>query len=188
MRPRARLEPLPGARCLRLEHARQDLGEGAGYAVTTRVRASRHLARRARTARAARRRPTRTRREAHLPAAAPRVFRFASSRSTLRRARARTNEPASTSASPESSPRDRSHSASSSGVAMSSTAQTAISVFTKPWTRSSGGGAGARPAGWKPGGTTTTRSVLPVSTTPSRVVRRFQRLTPCTGLPAASHA
>ena len=30
-------------------------------------------------------------------------------------------------------------------------AQTATSVLTKSWTRSSGGGAGARPAGWKPG-------------------------------------
>ena len=77
----------------------------------------------------------------------------------------------------------------SSGVAMSSTAHTAISVFTKSCTRSSGGGAGARPAGWNPGGTTfTSESLSLVPATPSNIKRGCQRLTPCTGRPAASHA
>ena len=96
---------------------------------------------------------------------------------TSRSARAATNESASTTAS---SGREASATGamppSCSGVAMSSCAKSGISVLTKSWTRSSGGGAGARPPAepFEIHGSTVRHvrsetDVLPVSTTPSKL-------------------
>ena len=143
--------PPPGPRRLRLDDDRGDRGERPDAPVACGRQAR---GRRPRPARAGASTPASAaskRARSGSSGASPVVFSSASARRPVPQlargdervrvdALVRPEQPAALAATPRAR----------AGVASSSCAKSGISVLTKSWTRSSGGGAGARPPGWKP--------------------------------------
>ena len=98
----------------------------------------------------------------------PVVFASASARRHDRSVRARRNASEDAGSAPgSSSPRSTSQADRAAGEPRSSCAHSGISVLTKSCRRSSGAGAGARPAGWNPVTTPRYGSAAAVSTPPN---------------------
>ena len=188
MRTRARLESPPGARRLRLEHARQDLGERAVYAVVVRASPSSASLAELEAQRASAATDANSARSGSSPGAPPCVpFRELSehvAQCTRAHERARIDDRVAERSSPRPEPLRQQ--LGSRDVVDRPDGDLGVHEVLDEVERRRRRCAACRLEARR--NVNHPMSIDGVYDTVKTSIRRFQRLTPCTGLPAASHA